>query len=126
MVMSVKELMDSGLDKLNTTGNKKTANTDNDKAKEKGARTVNKTAPAATGFSVPERIWNFLCNEKGLGSVTTASIMGNIAQESMYNTSAQSSDGQGSIGICQWTNPDNGPTGRKTNLINLFVCVLNS
>lgn len=72
----------------------------------------------SSGFSVPERIWNFLCNEKSLGSITAASIMGNIAQESMYNTSAVSSDGQGSIGICQWTNPDNGPVGRKTNLIN--------
>lgn len=119
--MSVKELMNSGLDKLNTTGDKNTANTDNDKAKEKGARTVNKTAPLSTGFSVPERIWNFLCNEKSLGSVTAASIMGNIAQESMYNTKADSTafDGNGSVGICQWTNyPPSGPIGRKTNLRN--------
>lgn len=98
--------------------NKKQQKTDNDKAKEAGAKNANQKAPAASGFSVPERIWNFLTQEKGLGSVTTASIMGNIAQESMYNTSAVSSDGHGSIGICQWTNPNNGPTGRKTNLIN--------
>ena len=75
----------------------------------------------SSGFSVPERIWNFLCNEKSLGSITAASIMGNIAQESMYNTKADSTsfDGNGSVGICQWTNyPPNGPVGRKTNLRN--------
>lgn len=99
--MPVKDLLNSGLDKLNTTGNKKTANTDNDKAKEKGARTVNKTAPAATGFSVPERIWNFLTQEKGISSITTAAIMGNIFQESTYNPSAINPT-SGAKGLCQW------------------------
>lgn len=77
-------------------------------------KTENKKAAAATGYSVPERIWNFLTQEKGLGSITTAAIMGNIAQESNYNINADSSnfDGNGSIGLCQWT------FGRKTALIN--------
>ena len=95
--------------------------TENDKAKEAGARTINQKATPASGYSVPERIWNFLTQEKGLGSITAASIMGNIAQESMYNTKADSTafDGNGSVGICQWTNyPPNGPEGRKTNLRN--------
>lgn len=77
-----------------------------------------KTIPSQQGqqtqssYSVPERIWKFLNNEKGLGSITTASIMGNIAQESSYNTTAVSFDGEGSVGICQWT------YDRKTNLYN--------
>ena len=71
-------------------------------------------AAVSSGFSVPERIWNFLCKEKSIGSITTAAIMGNIAQESNYNTKADSSafDGNASIGLCQWT------FGRKTALID--------
>ena len=94
--------------------------TANDKAKEKGAKTVNQKAPMASGFSVPERIWNFLTQEKGVGSIEAAAIMGNIAQESMYNTEAVSFDGAGGIGICQWTNTaDSGyRLGRKTDFIN--------
>lgn len=93
---------------------KTTPKTENDKAKEAGARIVNQNATVSSGFSVPERIWNFLCNEKNIGSITTAAIMGNIAQESNYNTKADSSafDGNASIGLCQWT------FGRKTALIN--------
>ena len=111
MVMSVEEFLNSGMDKVHATDSTKT---ENDKAKEKGARTINKNAPVSSGFSVPERIWNFLCNEKSIGSITTAAIMGNIAQESNYNTKADSSafDGNASIGLCQWT------FGRKTALIN--------
>ena len=82
--------------------------------KDKKPAAMNQKAPVASGYSVPERIWNFLTQEKGLGSITTAAIMGNIAQESNYNINADSSnfDGNGSIGLCQWT------FGRKTALIN--------
>ena len=109
MVMSVEEFLNSGMDKVNAT-----TKTSNDTAKEKGARTINKNASTSSSCSVPERIWNFLCNEKSIGSVTTAAIMGNIAQESNYNTKADSSafDGNASIGLCQWT------FGRKTALID--------
>ncbi len=121
MVMSVKDFLNSGLDKLNTAGKDSKTKTENDKAKEAGAKIVNQKAPVKSSFSVPERIWNFLCNEKSIGSITTAAIMGNIAQESSYNPKADSTafDGNGSVGICQWTNyPVNGPTGRKTDLKN--------
>ena len=102
MVMSVKEFINSGLDKLNTTGRKaEDTKTENDKAKEAGAKTVGQKAPAASGFSVPERIWNFLTQEKGVSSIVTAAIMGNIFQESTYNPSAINSS-SGAKGLCQW------------------------
>lgn len=81
-------------------------------AEEKNNIPSQQNAQSGSAQSVPERIWKFLTAEKGLGSVTAASIMGNIAQESMYNTNAVSSDGHESIGICQWTD------SRKDNLIN--------
>lgn len=44
--------------------------------------------------------------------IGTCAIMGNIAQESNFNTSVTSSDGYGSQGLCQWTG------SRLTNLKN--------
>ena len=72
-----------------------------DKTNKKGSYVVNQKAPVASGYSVPERIWNFLTQDKGLGSVATAAIMGNIFQESTYNPSAINSS-SGAKGICQW------------------------
>ena len=88
------------------TDNKKTAN---DIAKTAGAKIINQKAPAASGFSVPERIWNFLTQEKGVSSIVTAAIMGNIFQESTYNPNAYNDDemkagraSNAAVGICQW------------------------
>ena len=75
--------------------------TENDIAKEKGARTVNKNATIATGYSVPERIWNFLTQEKGISSIATAAIMGNIQAESSYDP-ANINKKSGAKGLCQW------------------------
>ena len=54
----------------------------------------------------------------GYSPAQAAAIFGNLIQESNLRTEALSDDGQGSVGIAQWTNPDNGPIGRKTNLMN--------
>ncbi len=62
-------------------------------AEEKNNIPSQQNTQSGSAQSVPERIWKFLTAEKGLGSVTAASIMGNIAQESMYNTNAVSSEG---------------------------------
>ncbi len=110
MVMSVEELINSGWDKLNANSRKtEDTKTENDKAKEAGAKTVGQKAPVASGFSVPERIWNFLTQEKGVSSIVTAAIMGNIFQESTYNPNAYNDDAMkagrasnAAVGICQW------------------------
>lgn len=84
-------------------------------ALDKNVKSNSKSSPGqsagnlSSGYSVPERIWNFLCNEKSLGSVATAAIMGNIQAESTYNPSSYNDSAmkQGrartpAIGICQW------------------------
>lgn len=70
-------------------------------AEEKKPDIVNKKQPVSSGFSVPERLWDFLAKEKGIGSIATAAIMGNIFQESTYNPSAINSS-SGAKGLCQW------------------------
>ena len=73
---------------------------------------------AATGpDDYPGRIWDYLMG-KGLGSVTTAAIMGNIWQESKYNPDATEDGDNGGYGICQWTDPYVRGEGRRTNLEN--------
>lgn len=54
------------------------------------------------------------CIGKGLNAAAGCGICANIRGESDGNPNAVSSDGYGSIGICQWT------FGRKTNLINFL------
>ena len=66
---------------------------------------------------IPGRIWDYLMG-KGLGSVTTAAIMGNIWQESKYNPDATEDGDNGGYGICQWTDPYVRGEGRRTNLEN--------
>lgn len=52
----------------------------------------------------------FWMRQLGYSHTGTCAIMGNIAQESNFNTSVTSRDGYGSKGLCQWTG------GRLTNL----------
>lgn len=54
----------------------------------------------------------FWMRSLGYSHKGTCAIMGNIAQESNFNTSVTSRDGYGSKGMCQWTG------GRLTNLKN--------
>ena len=49
------------------------------------------------------RVWDFLKSELGLDDLRAAAIMGNFSQESGFNTGAISYDGEGSLGIGQWT-----------------------
>lgn len=49
------------------------------------------------------RVWNYLTREIGLDDVRAAAIMGNLSQESGFDTGAISYDGEGSLGIAQWT-----------------------
>ena len=62
---------------------------------------------ALKGSNAPEQIWNYLM-DKGLGSLNTAAIMGNLAQESGYDPTRVNEIG--ATGICQWLD------GRKSNL----------
>lgn len=65
-----------------------------------------------SGLSGAEgKVYDFLMS-KGMSAIGAAGVMGNIAQESGFNTGAISYDGAGSIGLCQWTG------GRRTNLQN--------
>lgn len=65
-----------------------------------------------SGLSGTEgEVYDFLMS-KGMSAIGAAGVMGNIAQESGFNTGAISYDGAGSIGLCQWTG------GRRTNLQN--------
>lgn len=60
----------------------------------------------------PKIVYKYLIG-KGYNDIAAAGIMGNIQQESGFNTGALSYDGMGSIGLCQWTNE------RLTNLKSL-------
>lgn len=67
---------------------------------------------------IPASLWNFLI-AKGLDSVTVASIMGNVSWESGgFDPAVISSDGNNSIGLCQWTRE------RKNRLEN-FASTMN-
>lgn len=47
-------------------------------------------------------IYDYL-TKKGLGTVAACAVIGNIGQESTFQTDAVSYDGNNSYGICQWT-----------------------
>jgi hypothetical protein len=49
---------------------------------------------------IPKQIWDYLAKKKGLGSVTTAAFMGNMAIESRYDPTAENEIG--AYGLCQW------------------------
>ena len=82
-------------------GQKKPTGKKQNQTKSDPNRNIKKEAAGSSGYNVPERIWNFLCKERGLGAITTAAIMGNIAQESSYNP-ANVNPKSGAKGICQW------------------------
>ncbi len=67
---------------------------------------------ALKGNDNAEKIWNYLIG-KGLGSVTTAAIMGNMYQESGFEPDNENPDPPHAYGICQWTE------GRKAGLEEL-------
>ena len=48
-------------------------------------------------------VMDFLMSSMGLSKLDAAAITGNIQQESNFSTSAVSFDGNGSIGLAQWT-----------------------
>ena len=81
-------------------------------AEEKNTIPSQQNVQSGIAQNVSERIWKFLTAEKGQNDITASAIMGNIAQKSMYNASAVSSDGKEAIGIYQWTD------SRKDNLNN--------
>lgn len=78
----------------------------------KQVATAQNAQKAASGpDDYPGRIWDFLIG-KGIGSLATAAIMGNIYQESKYNPAAVNSS-SGAKGICQWL------YGRETALMSV-------
>ena len=48
-------------------------------------------------------IWDYLKYNLGLDDLRAAAIMGNISQESGFETGTESFDGEGSFGFAQWT-----------------------
>lgn len=58
------------------------------------------SAEAMSGDSVQQKIWNFFTS-KGYSDYTVAGIMGNMQQESQFNSSAVNSAGP-YYGLCQW------------------------
>lgn len=56
------------------------------------------------------RVWDYLKYSLGLDDLRAAAIMGNISQESGFETGTESFDGEGSFGFAQWT------YGRRTAL----------
>ena len=48
-------------------------------------------------------IWDWLKYDLGLDDLRTAAIMGNVSQESGFETGTESFDGEGSFGFAQWT-----------------------
>lgn len=70
-----------------------------------------------SGGNLEQKVWNAL-RGAGYSQIATAAAMGNIMAESSFRPTAIEASGGGGFGLCQWTNPNNGPTGRRTNLIN--------
>lgn len=62
-------------------------------------------APMISGNNKQNAIatWKFLTKNMNFSKDNAAAIMGNLAQESQFNTGAISFDGNGSLGIAQWT-----------------------
>jgi len=67
------------------------------------------------GSTIQEKVWNYLIKQ-GYTPHAAAGIMGNIQQESNFNTGSIG-DGGTSLGICQWHDTSNN-SGRMTNLKN--------
>lgn len=66
----------------------------------------------ASALTAAERTCFEFLLQKGLNAAGAVGVIANIHHESGFRTGALSSDGYGSVGICQWT------FGRKTNMIN--------
>lgn len=63
----------------------------------------------ASGYTVQERVWNFL-RAQGFSAAATAAIMGNIQQESGFDPTIEEIGNAIGYGLCQWSYE------RRTNL----------
>ena len=68
------------------------------------------------GGTIQEKVW-FALKDIGYSDIVAAGAMGNIDYESGgFNPSAIEGGSGWGIGICQWTNPNGGSTGRRQQL----------
>lgn len=65
---------------------------------------------SGTGYTVQERVWNFL-REHGFSAAATAAIMGSIQQESGFDATIEEIGSAIGYGLCQWSYE------RRTNLV---------
>lgn len=91
------------------TGNQESSGSENTSGGVSSAGAANMSIAASDANR--EKIYKMLRN-KGYSPEAAIGILANIEAESTYRTNVLSYDGEGSIGICQWT------YGRRTNLEN--------
>ena len=91
------------------TGNQESSGSENTSGGVSSAGAANMSI--AANDANREKIYKMLRN-KGYSPEAAIGILANIEAESSYRTNVESYDGEGSIGICQWT------YGRRTNLEN--------
>ena len=91
------------------TGNQESSGSENTSGGVSSAGAANMSIAASDANR--EKIYKMLRN-KGYSPEAAIGILANIEAESSYRTNVESYDGEGSIGICQWT------YGRRTNLEN--------
>lgn len=68
--------------------------------KTSGTTTTSSGGVVLEGNDVAEQVWNFLINDMGYNEYVAAGVMGNIANESSFNPSA---DNGTHYGLCQWS-----------------------
>lgn len=71
--------------------------------------------------TVQYKVWQHLRTK--LTEEQTAAVMGNMEAESGFDAAAIEKGSGWGFGLCQWTNPNGGPTGRRTNLENYAASI---
>ena len=71
--------------------------------------------------TVQYKVWQHLRTK--LTEEQTAAVMGNMEAESGFDAAAIEKGSGWGFGLCQWTNPNGGSTGRRTNLENYAASI---
>ena len=90
-------------------------------AADKKARSILKKFGASSKYgedTIQYQVWQGL-RSAGYNEIASAAAMGNIQHESAFNPATIEGNGSGpGFGLVQWTNPNGGSTGRRTNMEN--------
>ena len=90
-------------------------------AADKKARSILKKFGASSKYgedTIQYQVWQGL-RSAGYNEIASAAAMGNIQHESAFNPATIEGNGTGpGFGLVQWTNPNGGSTGRRTNMEN--------